>query len=286
MALNSTGERFLPELRGAIRWEHLHRYLFARELVAGRDVVDVASGEGYGSRLLAERARHVVGIDIAEEAVSHARRVYAKEGVLNFIKGDCTRLPLGDASVDAVVSFETIEHVDNPSRALGEFHRVLRPGGVLVVSSPNRATYPKGNPFHRHEFSVEELRAELGRLFKHVALYGQRVVAGSCVLPLDGKQSTEVGFWDDRDAGQGFNPGMTAPIYIIAVASNAPLPATVAGCFDHADETRRLWHFFDQDYAEVCAELAAMKSSKSWQLTMPLRRFMRWASRRSANSSG
>ncbi len=272
MSLDSTGERFLPEQRGAIRWEHMHRYLFARELVTGRNVLDVASGEGYGTRLLAERARYVLGVDIAEEAVEHARRAYAQSGLLEFVLGDCTALPMAAASVEVVVSFETIEHVHNPGQVLNEFRRVLRSDGLLVISTPNRAHYPAGNPFHRHEFTAEEFREELRVRFKHVALYGQRIVVGSCLLPLGHGNISTVGFWDDGEVRKGFKADVPAPVYIVALASDAPLPQTVAGFFDHPGESRILGRFIDQGFVQTCEELAAITDSKSWRLLAPLRK--------------
>lgn len=140
MALESTGERFLPGMEGAIEVEHLHRYILACELARGRDVLDVACGEGYGSNLLAGVARSVVGVDIADSAVAHARAQYTRQN-LRFVQGDCALLPLEDASVDLVVSFETIEHHDQHEAMLAEIDRVLRPGGSLIISSPNKKTY-------------------------------------------------------------------------------------------------------------------------------------------------
>lgn len=90
-----TGERYLPEVVGDIRLEHLHRYLLARELVQGKDILDIACGEGYGSRLLAEVAKSVIGMDISQEAVAHARTCYLADN-LHFAQGDCARIPLRD----------------------------------------------------------------------------------------------------------------------------------------------------------------------------------------------
>src|ERR1700694_2221819 len=104
------GERFVPgEMHGNIEFEHRHRYLFASQLVSGKAVLDIACGEGYGSALLAKSARRVIGVDIAERAVEHAKQRYQAEN-LEFATGSCAAIPLGDGAVDVVVSFETIEH--------------------------------------------------------------------------------------------------------------------------------------------------------------------------------
>src|SRR3954471_2687675 len=108
--LEFTGERYLPGTVGEIAHEHWHRYAFARTFVGGRRVLDAACGEGYGSALLATAAVHVTGVDIDARTLAHARAAYAGRVNVDFIEGSATMLPLPDASVDVVVSFETIEH--------------------------------------------------------------------------------------------------------------------------------------------------------------------------------
>ena len=120
--------------------EHLHRYFLARDLCRGLDVLDVAAGEGYGTALLAQVAHSVVGVDISAEAVAHAAEAYRGPN-FRFLEGDARCLPLADASVDAVVSFETIEHLWEHNQFLAEVRRVLRPGGWLIVSSPERDSF-------------------------------------------------------------------------------------------------------------------------------------------------
>jgi len=136
-----TGERFVPGTRGEIWIEHWHRYHFARRWVAGRDVLDVACGEGYGAALLARDAARVTGVDVSPEAIAHARSVYAGISNARFEVAPCTQLPLADASVDVAVSFETIEHIEEQEPFVSELARVLRPSGLLVLSCPNRAEY-------------------------------------------------------------------------------------------------------------------------------------------------
>lgn len=184
-ALAWTGERFVTSLSGQIRMEHHHRYLFAMAWCAGRDVLDVACGEGYGSALLASVAASVIGVDVAEDAVAFASRAYAAERV-RFVRGPIEGLPLPEASVDVVVCFETIEHAADQGRALDELRRVLRPGGVIIISTPDREHYRAGrepNEFHTREYSREEFRAVLASRFAHVRVLGQRVGSGSWIVP-------------------------------------------------------------------------------------------------------
>lgn len=185
--LEFTGERFVPGIAGEIAHEHWHRYAFARRYVAGRRVLDVACGEGYGSALLAGVAGTVTGIDVDAGAVAHARQSYAALANVSFAEGSAASLPLADASVDAVVSFETIEHLpraDQP-RMLAEIARVLAADGVLVMSAPNPVEYSTArnyrNPFHQHEPDRAELAALLGGAFPFQRWYRQRRYFGSAV---------------------------------------------------------------------------------------------------------
>ncbi|HEX7272317.1 MAG TPA: class I SAM-dependent methyltransferase, partial [Casimicrobiaceae bacterium] len=178
-----TGERFTPETAGAIWYEHWHRYCAVRELAAGKRVLDCACGEGYGSMLLAGVAASVIGVDIDGPAIRHAAARYGEQTNLGFVQGSCTRLPLGDASMDLLVSFETIEHLAEQEAMLAEFARVLGPSGVLVLSSPNKREYGQAhdavNRFHVRELTREELASRLTEHFPRQAWYGQRVLAHS-----------------------------------------------------------------------------------------------------------
>ncbi len=167
-------ERMVPEEAHArIFWEHVARYRFAKEFVRGKRVLDIACGEGYGAAGLARAgARSVVGIDVSADVCDHARRKYG----LDARAGDAQAIPLPDRSIDVIVSFETIEHVDQPVVFLGECARVLVPDGMLIVSTPNRPVYSgegRRNPFHRLEFDEREFFELLHSLFKAVRLYTQ-----------------------------------------------------------------------------------------------------------------
>ena len=107
-----TGERLTTAIGGQVQIEHYHRYLFARALARGVDVLDVASGEGYGSALLAQIARSVVGVEYSAPTVRSAGANFPREN-LHFLQGDARSLPLADDCVDLAVSFETIEHFVN-----------------------------------------------------------------------------------------------------------------------------------------------------------------------------
>ena len=143
-ALEFTGERMTSAVEGQIEFEHFHRYCLARYFCQDLDVLDVASGEGYGSAILAGVARSVVGVDIDEGSVAHAREAYRLEN-LRFLHGSAIDLPLENASVDAVVSFETLEHIREHGRFVAEVRRVLRPGGLFVrIVLPTARYIPRG----------------------------------------------------------------------------------------------------------------------------------------------
>lgn len=181
--LASTEERMVPDTADpAIFIEHLMRYRFAAAFVKGQDVLDIACGEGYGASAMMRRgAKSVLGIDISEEAVSHAIQRYGVPARV----GSAMKIPVDASSVDVVVSFETIEHVAEPDVFLDECFRVLRPGGRLVVSTPNRPVYRRNTPsneFHCSEMSVEEFRQKLSKNFDCVELFGQVVPAPRYLL--------------------------------------------------------------------------------------------------------
>lgn len=172
--LENDYERMVPEFHRdrLIYAEHLTRYLAARPFVAGKDVLDIASGSGYGAQLLAGTARFVHGVDVDPDAVAYAERHYAAENVAYRV-GDAVAIPLDDDSVDVVVTFETIEHIADHRAFLAEIKRVLRPGGVALVSTPNEREFSEGNHFHLHEFEYDELLGLCREHFAHVEPYFQ-----------------------------------------------------------------------------------------------------------------
>jgi SAM-dependent methyltransferase len=228
--MDFTGERYIPELKWPeVSYEHWHRYVYAERLVAGKSVLDVACGEGYGSHWLARRAKSVVGVDISEEAIAHARLRYTGEN-LSFLQGGADLLPLeGEGLFEVVTSFETIEHIDIPTqeRFVGEIKRVLKPGGVLLISTPNKHEYSDvpnySNDFHIKEFYEGEFVEFLGRFFRHVSLLGQRVYPASFVWPLGEYRDSEI---RQMHLGEhGFGPlsiDARRPIYFVAIASDEP----------------------------------------------------------------
>ncbi len=221
-----TGERMTGSVSGQIAIEHYHRYLFARSFCLGKDVLDVASGEGYGSAQLAQVARSVIGIEYAAPTARLAHRNFPRPN-LSFVNGDARRLPLADASVDVVVSFETIEHFAGQEAFVAEVRRALRPDGCFIVSTPDRDNYtPTGAPTNEHhvrELSRREFADLLSRHFSHHRMLLQRPLIGSAVLAEDATAVDPLVFERRGDDRLEACLGMPRPLYVIAVASNHPI---------------------------------------------------------------
>lgn len=171
----SAAERLANDPRSELWGEHRARYLFAARFgLDGKTVLDVASGAGFGMQMLRAAGARVVGLDYDNEALHGVRGLIANAPLVH---GDATRLPLRDATVDAVVSFETLEHVRDAAAMVRELRRVLKAGGRLILSTPNKNFGPPelhtNNQYHIQEFTAVELRTLLGGSFSRVTLYGQ-----------------------------------------------------------------------------------------------------------------
>jgi ubiquinone/menaquinone biosynthesis C-methylase UbiE len=172
-----TGERVVPgKVEEDLFNEHVARYLFARELVSGRRVLDLGCGSGYGTAELSRSAALVAGVDQSAEAVSYAHQQYCSTNRL-FTVGDCTALPFQEHSFDVAVCFEVIEHLSNQEALLQEAARVLKPEGFLIISTPNRIFYTEErkevNRYHTREFDLKEFSGFLHETFPIVRMFFQ-----------------------------------------------------------------------------------------------------------------
>jgi SAM-dependent methyltransferase len=176
--LELTGERTLPDVPEENYWfrRHLVVYRWIAERCAGRRVVDMACGEGYGTAVLAEPAAQVVGVDANPDAFEHARLRYRAPNI-RFERALVEEFGAG-SPYDAVVFLQTIEHVNDPTELLSRLASLLAPDGVLYVTTPNRLTLAppgaerSGNPWHVREYTPEEFAALVRPLFGSVDLLG------------------------------------------------------------------------------------------------------------------
>lgn len=155
-----------------ISLQHMERYRFALSQVnPGQSVLDVASGSGYGAAMLIRKGCKVIGVDFDRRVLSSARRCWNHQV---FAAGDALDLPFERNSFDAVVSFETIEHVHNGDRFLSEINRVLSSSGMLICSTPN-VRYTGHPTYHRKEYEAGEFFKLVQQRFSTVAFFGQYI---------------------------------------------------------------------------------------------------------------
>ncbi len=162
--------------------EHIERYHFASTLCFNKKVLDIACGAGYGSRIISDSgAKQVIGADISDDNIKYAKSKYSKENI-TFVKHDVT-LEFGD-EFDVVVSFETIEHVDDHIAAMKALYSATKSGGLLIISSPNRSItnpyLPSNTPCnaggHIREFTIDEFRGFFLNVgYTEIGLFGQRM---------------------------------------------------------------------------------------------------------------
>lgn len=247
-----TGERFTPECVREIAYEHWHRYAFARALAPGRRVLDAACGEGYGSALLAAAgAASVLGVDIDPAAVAHAASRYAGVASLRFEAGDATALQaLPASSFDLITSFETLEHVQAQEAMLDGFARLLAPGGVLLVSTPDKHTYTDltgvANPHHVRELYRDEFETMLAARFPARRLFAQKLAFQSLLWRLGGDgdgRSERLALQENGD----ISADASAPVYYIAAcAQDDAAFDTLASLSLYADAAESVY----QDYRD------------------------------------
>jgi SAM-dependent methyltransferase len=239
-----TGERFTPECVREIWYEHFHRYVLAGELVTGKKVLDAACGEGYGSAHIARTAKTVVGVDNSKEAIDHASARYPADN-LEFQLADVCELPFENNQFDCIVSFETLEHLEDQSGLLKEFRRVLKPDGFLLISSPDKAEYSDRrqyeNEFHVRELYRDELEALIQEQFPACRLLRQKLGFHSAIWSAEA-DSRVVFHQSDQNSriSATKKPGHEA-MYYLAICSSGEesLPDLGGGLwlFDDAQES-------------------------------------------------
>jgi len=180
-----SGERLIPEIGGKAAYEHLARYAYASSFTTNKCVLDIACGEGYGSFLLSKNSKKIVGVDLNEEVIKHASSKY-KSNNLSFFAASIFNLPFEDGYFDLIICVETIEHVMDQKSAISELKRVLKPGGLLFISTPEKDVYNKdglGNLSHYHEkeLTSTEFIDLISIFFKRIEVLKQIHIDGSLI---------------------------------------------------------------------------------------------------------
>ncbi len=229
--LKSDGERMIPaHHKGNIIYgEHMGRYYTVLELIKGKIVLDVASGSGYGTNLIAQYAKKVYGVDNNQDAIEYSKAKYGARNI-EFLLGEATAIPLKDDLVDYVISMETLEHINNQDKFLNEIKRVLKPGGILILSTPNDKVYPKGNHFHVKEHSKKSLSLLLHKHFSNVNIIYQIVSIAASVL-------TEEDVNDDKETKKDwelykvYSSLPDESVYYLAICSDSAPPKIISNTF-------------------------------------------------------
>ncbi len=220
MAEVFTGERLETFVYNENTIKHLHRYALAIDYIEDKIVLDIASGEGYGSNLLSKNASFVYGVDIDHETIQKAKFKY-KNNNLKFLQGSTSKIPLGDDSVDVVISFETIEHHDEHDKMLEEIKRVLRQKGVLIISTPDKHFYSDirnyKNEYHVKELYKSQFEDLLKNYFNFYQFLTQRYLNGNSLI-FDDSSKDKLKFYTGNYLE--LKEIFSHPHFIIALASN------------------------------------------------------------------
>lgn len=225
-----TGERLETFVYNETMIEHLHRYAIAMEYVKDKDVLDIASGEGYGANLLAGKARNVMGVDIDGPTIKAAQKKYTKTN-LEFKQGQVEKIPAPDHAFDVVVSFETLEHTREHEKMLTEIKRVLKPGGILIISTPDKKNYSDlpgyNNPFHLKELYEHEFKALLSKFFaNHHCFYQALTLTSVAFTESEKKLKVYDGDYEKIQSRNNIDAG-----YLLAIASDLHIDRPDASIF-------------------------------------------------------
>lgn len=220
MEKNWTGERLETFIYSRDAVEHIHRYAMVNTYIENKVVLDIACGEGYGSNIMSEKAKFVHGVDIDRQTIKYAKEKYKKKN-LEYSIGNADAIPLLDNSVDVVVSFETIEHHDKHDEMLLEIQRVLKPEGIVIISTPDKLFYTEKAKF-RNEFHVKELYKNefldlLSKYFSKKQLLTKKYFNGISMIQEE-KKTVELNFFSG-DYNRVYEKNID-PLFLVIIASN------------------------------------------------------------------
>lgn len=174
--LEDTGERMIPPEEGEVSFvysRHRFAYEYALNYVDGFTVIDVGCGAGYGCDLMATKASYVLGVDYSPEAIAYCQARYTAPN-LQFSQMNASSLDVNQI-FDVATSFQVIEHMEDVNHFIQEMKRVVRPGGTILISTPNVRTKQKageGNPFHFNEMNHDEFVSFIAANFTSFKILG------------------------------------------------------------------------------------------------------------------
>lgn len=147
-------------------------YEYALSTIEGKSVIDIGCGNAYGTAFMASKCTEIKGLDYSLETVNQNIEQYKDITNLSFKQCTIPPINLPDASVDVVTAFQFIEHIKPRKEFLKEVYRILKPGGVLLLTTPNVKTSLARNPFHVHEYTFAEMDREVKSIFDSFELRG------------------------------------------------------------------------------------------------------------------
>ncbi len=235
MLRDFTGERLEPHILNENTVKHLHRYAIASQYIKDKIILDIASGEGYGSNLMSMKAAFVYGVDIDADTIKDAQQKYSKKNI-KFIEGSTSSIPLETNSVDVVVSFETLEHHNEHDEMFKEIKRVLRKDGTLIISTPDKHYYSDmrsyNNPYHIKELYKNEFVDLVSEFFSEKQILDQRYLNGNSIITSSEYQLSLNYLGGDFLSVKTINPN---PEFLIAIASENTFVKQNSSIFDGGD---------------------------------------------------
>jgi len=232
MGKNWTGERLETFIYSRDTIEHLHRYAIVNSYIENKVVLDIACGEGYGSNIMSENAKFVYGVDLDPKTIKYAKEKYKKKN-LEYSVGNADAIPLSDNSVDVVVSFETIEHLDKHDEMVLEIQRVLKPEGIVIISTPDKLYYTDkakfDNKFHLKELYKNEFLELLSKYFSNKQMLTQQYSNGISLIQEE-KGTIVLNFFTG-DYNKVYEKSID-PLFLIIIASNINFSYQKSSIFD------------------------------------------------------
>jgi ubiquinone/menaquinone biosynthesis C-methylase UbiE len=227
-----TGERLETFIYTRDTIEHLHRYAIVNDYIKGKTVLDIASGEGYGSNLISKNALSVIGVDIDESTIKMASLKYQKNN-LEFKVGRVDSIPVNDHSIDVVVSFETLEHHDKHQEMFLEIKRVLTSDGILIMSTPDKSYYSDKrnfkNVYHIKELYKNEFQDLISNNFKKSQILNQKYANGNSLIQEDNDNQLNSVFSGNYDI---ISEHDLDPLYLISISSDVEISRQKSSIFN------------------------------------------------------